>query len=530
MLRGEPLTFSARAPSGLTLELALPGGRRVPLYETARPEGTAGFGQPGPGPAVTRYEASVELNSAIVSLVGADERGGPGYDRVVAPPPYIWGGGLGIVGADFPAGQAFLEIIQDGDTTARMLPTVGILEPGYSYAAEIRSQRADSTAIGLAAAPPGTPYHWFLPNGTRVRVTGVRDGRVRVRLTRDLSIWVSDADVSWVEHPSGLRRSRGSPREPLPSAVPLPDPPPGMAAGDAYSVVVRPDGAWAEVRVALSERLPFRVDARDDGLDVTIYGARSRTNWAYQGPADPTVRRAWWEQADDERYVVHVETAAPPWGWDARWEGEATLVVRVRRPPRVDPADPLRGLYVGVDAGHGDASGAIGPTGLREGEANRRIAEALIALLRERGARVLETRPGAEDVGLGDRPLMAADSGVHVLLSVHNNAFPDGVNPFERAGTSVLYNTWQSLDLARAIQRELVAELGLRDLGAIWGDLALARPTWMPSVLSETMFLMIPVQEAALRDPGVHARVAAAHVRGLEAFLRARLTGELERR
>jgi N-acetylmuramoyl-L-alanine amidase len=33
---------------------------------------------------------------------------------------------------------------------------------------------------------------------------------------------------------------------------------------------------------------------------------------------------------------------------------------------------------------------------------------------------------------------------------------------------------------------------------------------------------MVPQQEAALRDPAVQQRIAAAHLRGLEAFLRAR--------
>ena len=41
----------------------------------------------------------------------------------------------------------------------------------------------------------------------------------------------------------------------------------------------------------------------------------------------------------------------------------------------------------------------------------------------------------------------------------------------------------------------------------------------MPAVLSETMFLMIPAQEAALRDAAVQDRIARAHVRALEAFL-----------
>jgi N-acetylmuramoyl-L-alanine amidase len=36
------------------------------------------------------------------------------------------------------------------------------------------------------------------------------------------------------------------------------------------------------------------------------------------------------------------------------------------------------------------------------------------------------------------------------------------------------------------------------------------------------MFMMVPEQEAALRDPRVQERLARAHVRALEAFLRDR--------
>jgi N-acetylmuramoyl-L-alanine amidase len=76
-----------------------------------------------------------------------------------------------------------------------------------------------------------------------------------------------------------------------------------------------------------------------------------------------------------------------------------------------------------------------------------------------------------------------------------------------------------SADLTRLLQIEMLDELGLRDIGYGRADLALVRPTWMPSVLSETMFMMIPEQEAALRDPRVQARIAHAHLRALELFL-----------
>jgi N-acetylmuramoyl-L-alanine amidase len=129
------------------------------------------------------------------------------------------------------------------------------------------------------------------------------------------------------------------------------------------------------------------------------------------------------------------------------------------------------------------------------------------------------TRETDRTVPLAERPRMAADSGAHILYSVHNNAFPDGVNPWVNAGTSMYYYHPHSADLARLLQHEMLEELGLRDIGYGRADLALVRPTWMPSVLSETMFMMIPEQEAALRDPAVQERIAAAHVRALQRFL-----------
>jgi N-acetylmuramoyl-L-alanine amidase len=121
---------------------------------------------------------------------------------------------------------------------------------------------------------------------------------------------------------------------------------------------------------------------------------------------------------------------------------------------------------------------------------------------------------------------MAADSGAHILVSVHNNAFPDGVNPFENAGTSVYFYQPQSLDLARAVQAELLTALGTRDIGVGRADLALVRPTRMPSIRSETLYMMLPQHEATMRDPVAQERIARAHLRALEAFLRARAAGQ----
>ncbi len=152
-----------------------------------------------------------------------------------------------------------------------------------------------------------------------------------------------------------------------------------------------------------------------------------------------------------------------------------------------------------VDPGH-PPLGATGPTGLYEAEANLAVAERLRAMLVAAGARVVMTRTGPAPVELGARVRLADSLNAELLISIHNNALPDGVNPFTNNGTSVFYNQPRSLPLARAIQRALVGRLGLRDLGVGRGDLALARPTWMPAVLCEGLFMALPDQEAALRS------------------------------
>jgi N-acetylmuramoyl-L-alanine amidase len=114
--------------------------------------------------------------------------------------------------------------------------------------------------------------------------------------------------------------------------------------------------------------------------------------------------------------------------------------------------------------------------------------------------------------------------GAELLISIHNNARPDGVNPFTNNGTSVFYNHPQSIPLAMAVDRALVARLGIRDLGVGRGDLALVRPTWMPAILTEGLFMMLPDQEAALRSPAGQRLYAQGVFDGIRRFLHDRAT------
>jgi N-acetylmuramoyl-L-alanine amidase len=62
--------------------------------------------------------------------------------------------------------------------------------------------------------------------------------------------------------------------------------------------------------------------------------------------------------------------------------------------------------------------------------------------------------------------------------------------------------------------------LGLSNEGTWFDNLAVARASWMPSVLIEGAYVIVPEQEAALRTPEFQEAYALAIVEGLEAWFR----------
>jgi N-acetylmuramoyl-L-alanine amidase len=253
-------------------------------------------------------------------------------------------------------------------------------------------------------------------------------------------------------------------------------------------------------------------------LDLVIYGGAGDVNWIRYGSGAEAVRRVAWSQADPRGVVLSFQLAQPVWGFRTRWDRD-DLILEIRRPPEIDRGAPLNGLKILVDPGH-PPGGATGPTGLREADANLAVALMLRPMLEREGAQVVMTRTTDVAVGLGERPRLAESLNADLLVSIHNNALPDGVNPFSASGTSVFYNHPRSIPLARAVQSELVRQLGVRDLGFGRGDLALVRPTWMPAILTEGLFMMVPEQEAALRSEEGQRRYAEGVLSGVRTFLR----------
>ncbi|HKB14539.1 MAG TPA: N-acetylmuramoyl-L-alanine amidase, partial [Planctomycetota bacterium] len=89
----------------------------------------------------------------------------------------------------------------------------------------------------------------------------------------------------------------------------------------------------------------------------------------------------------------------------------------------------LQGLRVAIDPGHGgdaDRPGyKRGPTGVREAEANLRVALALAEMLEAAGAIPVLTRREDRDVPLAERARIAERERCALFLSIHHNAISD---------------------------------------------------------------------------------------------------------
>jgi N-acetylmuramoyl-L-alanine amidase len=353
---------------------------------------------------------------------------------------------------------------------------------------------ADSDRVVIGRPIPGGTYKWFFLPGTVVPLVGRAEGTARVRLDRDLDVYVDSTEA----------------RDVPASAAPT--------NRVTSNMKVRASRDGVDLVIPIGQRAPFFVEEGERTVSLTLYGVRANTDLINYAAADSIVRTVEWVQESVDRSRVTVHLRAAPYGYLVLWENNA-LVLKLRGRPAIDAGSPLRGLTIAVDPGH-PPIGATGPTGLWEPQVTLPIGMKLKALLEQRGARVVMTRTTADPVALGERPVIARRANVHAFVSIHLNAYGDGTNPFVAPGTGTYFFRAHSEPLARAVQRGMVSQLGLQDLGVNYDNLAVVRGTWYPAVLCEGAFIMLPDQEAALRTPEYQERYARGVADGLESYFR----------
>ena len=337
-------------------------------------------------------------------------------------------------------------------------------------------------------------YYLFPAKNARCTSSSAWKNFYKVRLNSLESVWVEDKYV-----------------KPMPSYVIKP-------GNRIYSITVEESADGVTIAVPTGNYPLHKVIEETDPpeLKVFLYGVESHID-AIRNQSR-YIREIRWEQLDEETLVLRIFPDSPQlWGYRAEIGDDGSYLFQVRKPP----GKSLKNLKIAIDPGHGgEEIGAIGPTRTLEKDINLILSLQLAKILRKHDYQVFLTREEDRTVPIYKRMEKADAWGADIFISVHNNALGDGVYPFDRRGSSVYHYQPKSLDLGRAIHRNLVERSGLADDGFFYGNLAVPRTTYMPSVLIETAYLMHPEDEMLLADEKVRKRIVLGIYKGIEEFIK----------
>lgn len=384
------------------------------------------------------------------------------------------------------------------------VPVVGEINnaiSGWMYATRGDTQSGrifDSFGGAYPAAPIGYP-----PVGTKVQIVGEAGGDYKVRLAPGFDVFVAKKGVTL-----------------LPAGTPLP-----FTEIPALKTVDLPDRV--QVRLSTNERVPFLVEQRvnPNALAFTLYGAVNASDSIFQDTWAKLIKAIRVDQVGTRVARLTIDLNQPQQMGYKYYYDKNELVIEIRKSPLPSQAStsPVAGRTILVDPGHGGPSdkGGTGPTGIHEKVVDLGIAKKLQALLEKAGAKVIMSRADDVAVGITTRAMLGVDNNVDLFISVHNNAFPDGIDTTKLHGHSVLYNHPMDEKLAKILQQSLIEEVGFQDYGVFFrGNLGVIRRWEMPSVLVEVGFMMYPDEIAVLLSEDGQQRIAEALFHGIEKFFR----------
>lgn len=363
--------------------------------------------------------------------------------------------------------------------------------------AEITAEKATiRTGPGDARLTP-------LPQGVKIHLTGYENGYYRFRMGPLMEGYIPQNQIKV-----------------LPQGTPVP-------YSEIRSLDIKKSATSTIINIPMTTKLPFSVDQSVDQskLFLYLYGAKADTDIIKYDASDKYISQVKWSQPYKNVYVLDVLFKKPQqWGYEVYYtgfesKGTLNLVLKIKSPPEVDTRAPLKDKVIAIDPGHGGSElGSMGFGLIPEKDINLQISYMLANLLEKEGARPILIRKDDSYMGIYDRPDAAAVSNADILISIHNNAIPDGRDPLIEHGSSSYYYHPMAFPLAEKIHKRLLSQLNLPDFGLYYDNLALPREHRFPTVLIEIAFMIHPDEYLLLTNSDFQQKSAGAILKGVSDF------------
>jgi N-acetylmuramoyl-L-alanine amidase len=371
-----------------------------------------------------------------------------------------------------------------------------ISKPGGGQLTILSPQKISSVEItsvqGVARTGPSTDYSRLtpLPKGTQARVTG-REGEW---LRLDYGGWIKQSETRPIQ--TALTQSL------------------------IRSVRVQTLADRTNIIFPLQVPVPIAVRQQPGTFSLTLYNTIAQTDTIAQTP-DAVLSRLDWQQTAPSQLDYRIQLATQQqWGYELRYEG-TSLILSLRHPPKLSANKAsLMGTAILLDPGHGSKNdlGSVGPTGYPEKDVALIVSKLLRTELEQRGAKVIMTREGDDDLYPNDRVAKIEQTLPTIALSLHYNALPDGGDAWNTKGVSTYWYHTQSQNLAVFLHDYLTQKLKRPSYGVYWNNLALTRPAIAPSALLELGFMINPNEFEWVTNTQSQRQLASALANGIAAW------------
>ncbi len=304
-------------------------------------------------------------------------------------------------------------------------------------------------------------------------------------------------------------------------------------ANENFEMAPTLSGSWSVINSGKSDRISISLgdkraytvkqEVKPNRIIIDLFGVQCNSNWITQRPPYGVIENVDIKGIDSDitQLIINLNENAK-WGYSVDYN-KNNLVIDIKHiPAQLAPnvKNRIKGLKIGVDAGHGGnyGNGAIGAAGHKEKDQNLSMAYILKELLEKEGATVVMSRESDDNVVNNTERLNKFKAeNIDLLISIHCNA---GGNPLKTGGTSTYYKHIEHKELAEAILPRLLEIEGVQNFGLVGNfNFTLNSATEFPSVLVETLFMSNLWDEEQIIEPAFQTLMMKKTVQGLKDYL-----------